>query len=184
MSPAALLVLVVFLLAACGAEQPQSCPGTAVGRFAFTASLVAAGDPALAGTAEPALDPVSALTDCAAAIVFPATLAFGGTLAADGGAGALCRTAGPVLFGTRTGENRWAVETGTDGAVLGGCDPTCAARSRVFVTGDVVPDASAPAGFQGALVEELTQTGGACGACAPALPCARRYVLTATLEAE
>lgn len=165
MKRAALLPLLI-LLAACAPEPTASCPGEPVGIFAFTAGL----------------DPDPALTDCAAAMKFPPSLSFRGTLSADptGPAAALCRSDGPVLFGTRSG-TRWEIVNEADGAVLGGCSPTCAAHSRVVITGDVVPDASAPTGFTGVLVEELTVTDGACGACV--LPCAARYALTGTAEA-
>ncbi len=176
MKRAALLPLLV-LLAACAPEPTASCPGERVGSFAFS------GTKREAGMLAAGLDPDPALTDCAAAVGFPdpSLLPFTGTLSADatGPAVALCRSDGPVLFGTRIG-TRWKIVNEADGAVLGGCGPTCAAHSGVVITGDVVPDASAPAEFSGALVEELTVMDGACGACV--LPCAARYALTGTVE--
>lgn len=176
MKRAALLPLLV-LLAACAAEPTASCPGERVGSFAFS------GTKTEAGTLAAGLDPDPALTDCAAAVGFPdpSLPPFTGTLSADatGPAAALCRSDGPVLFGTRSG-TRWEIVNEADGAVLGGCGPTCAAHSRMVIRGDF-PDASAPAEFSGALVEELTVMDGACGACV--LPCAARYALTGTAEA-
>jgi hypothetical protein len=169
---AAVLVALAVVLSSCTEETEQSCPGEVVEAFAFT------GTPRIAGELG-TLDPVPALTDCAPALGFPASLAFGASLAADAGAsaGALCRNDGAVLFGTRTGDH-WTLEETTEGAVLGGCDPTCAARSRVVISGDVVP--GTPAAFAGALVEQLTATGGVCGACV--LPCAARYALSGVPE--
>ncbi len=176
MTRAALLALFV-LLAACTTEAPQSCPGGQVGTFSFS------GDKVDAGVLAPGLDPDPALTDCSVLMGFPGpsttgpSLAFQGTLASDatGSAGILCRTNGPVLFGTRSG-TRWVVEDSSDGAVLAGCDLTCAAHSNVIISGDVVPDAISPTDFQGALVEQLIMTGGSCGSTC-ALPCAARYTL-------
>ncbi len=177
-----LAVLAATLLAtACSPEAAPSCPGDPVASFAFD------GDFATSGLA-PGLDPDPLLTDCDPAIGFPrgsptaAALSFRGTLSADatGSGGALCRSAGPILFGTHDGV-RWQVEDSADGAVLGGCGPTCAARSRVVITGDVAPDTTAPATFAGALVEQLTFVDGACGPCI--LPCAARYALKGTVEA-
>jgi len=173
---AALLAFAASVVVGCTTKDPASCPGGAVGSFSFTGTRVDAGMPALA----PDLDPDPALTDCSAAMGFPAELTFSGELSSDatGTAGVLCRASGATLFGTRSG-TRWVVEDGSDGAVLGGCDPTCAAHSWVVISGDVVPDVVSPTGFQGALVEQLTVTGGACGACV--LPCATRYTLTGTV---
>jgi hypothetical protein len=173
-SRAAPLVLAT-LLASCTAEAETSCPGETVGVFAFTGT-----SPPLAASAAE-LDPDPSLTTCAVALGFPATVAFDGTLAADpvGSAAALCRS-GPVFFGTHTGA-RWDVEAASDGAVLAACGSTCAGHSRTIVRGDVGPDPSAPTSFQGALVEQLTASGGDCSGCA--LPCAARYALTGTAEA-
>jgi hypothetical protein len=127
----------------------------------------------------PTLDPNPDLTTCVALDpVFPTTVDFVGTLAADpdGSAAALCRD-GPVFFGTREG-SRWKVDIESDGAVLGSCGPTCVARSRTFVWGDVSFDPTGPTSFDGALVEQLTRSAGDCGAC---LPCAARYTLTGTV---
>ncbi len=174
------LLSLAALLASCSPAPAPSCPGEPVASFTFS------GTKTDAGTLDPALDldPEPSLTDCAAEMGFPAPSlpVFTGTLSADatGPGGALCRTAGPILYGTRSGV-RWEVEDASDGAVLGGCDPTCAAQSRIFIRGDVVPDTTAPTGFVGALVEQLTQTGGACGPCI--LPCAARYALSGTVEA-
>jgi hypothetical protein len=166
-------VVAAAVALACSTETPQSCPGEVVAEFTFEAvatTAIAAG-----------LDPEPALTDCTAGLGFPATLdPFGGTLAADpaSAAGALCRPRGPHLFGTRAGP-RFRVETSSGGAVLGVCGPTCAATSRLVITGDVLPDVAAPQEFRGALVEQLSPSEGACDACA--LPCAARYRLTGTV---
>jgi hypothetical protein len=157
----------------CTTSDTASCPGGAVGSFSFTATVVAA------GVLAPGLDPDPALPDCSAGMVFEPSFEFSGELASDsaGTAGVLCRASGGTLFGTRFG-TRWVVENGSDGAVLGGCDPTCAAHLRVIVSGDVVPDVVSPTGFQGALVEQFSVTGGMCGACV--LPCAARHALSGT----
>ncbi len=172
------LLLLAALLAACTTEEAQSCPGEQVGSFSFIGGRVAKGAPEIA-----LFDPVPDLPDCGVDPGFPTTITpFSATLASDatGTAGVLCRANGPVLFGTRA-DNRWMVSDSTDGAVLAACDPTCAARSDVSIRGDVVPDAISPTGFQGALVEQLTQTAGSCGACGAPLSCAARYQLTGTV---
>lgn len=177
----ALAVLAALLVAACSQEAAQSCPGEPVASFAFSGAF--SGGALAAG-----LDPDPALTDCDPAVGFPRggptkpALSFRGTLSADatGSGGALCRADGPILFGTHAGV-RWRVEEGADGAVLGGCGPTCAARSHVVITGDVTPNTTDPTAFTGALVEQLFFADGACGPCV--LPCAARYALDATLEA-
>jgi hypothetical protein len=171
---AALLAL-ASLVAGCTTDDPASCPGGPVGRFSFIATRVAAGEPLA-----PGVDPDPALPDCSSAMGFPPVLTFSGELSSDatGGAGLLCRANGATLFGTRSG-TRWVVEDRSDGAVLGGCDPTCAARSRVVFSGDVQPDVVSPTGFDGALVEQLAATSGTCGACV--LPCATRYTLDGTV---
>ncbi len=183
MKRAALLPLLV-LLAACAPEPTASCPGERVGSFAFSGCTPGSeGCSSLALDPDLDLDPNPALPDCAAAVGFkPSLTPFAGTLSADatGPAAALCRSDGPVLFGNRIG-TRWEIVNESDGAVLGGCGPTCAAHSRVEIRGDLVSDASAPAGFTGALVEQLTLVDGACGACV--LPCAARYALTGVPEA-
>jgi hypothetical protein len=166
-------LLAALLLASCTTEPEQSCPGGIVATLAFTGERTAAGQ---LGTG---LDPDPALPDCAAAVGFPGSLPpFVASLAGDavGPAGALCRADGAVLFGSRSAA-RWTLESTADGAVLGGCDPTCAARSRVVITGDL---AAGPAGFSGGLVEQLSRTGGACGACV--LPCAARHTLVGVPE--
>jgi hypothetical protein len=142
-----------------------------VGVFRFQGALVADA---------PGLDPEPSLTTCSFDPGFPTSVGFSGTLAGDvdGSAAALCRD-GPVMFGTHSGA-RWTVEISTDGAVLGSCGPTCGARSRTIVAGDVGPDPSAPTTFQGALVEQLTPSAGDCGGCV--LPCAARYALTGTTQ--
>ncbi len=174
MTRTALLAFAASLLAGCTTNDTASCPGGPVGSFSFTGTKVAAGT-----LAPPDLDPDPKLPDCSAAVGFPAELTFSGELSSDatGTAGVLCRAGGATLFGMRSG-TRWVVEDSSDGAVLGGCDPTCAAHSRVVISGDVVPDAVSPTGFQGALVEQLSVTGGTCGAC---LPCATRYTLIGTV---
>jgi hypothetical protein len=165
----------LLLLAACTSQASQVCPGQPVGRFTFEATLATT-------TALPAgLDPDPALTDCAAALGYPPSIGpFGATLSSEatGSAGALCPSSGPVLFGTCSG-SRWVVAAGSDGAVLAGCGSTCMAREQTVITGDVLPDPSTPAAFQGSLVEQLTPTDGDCSACA--LPCAARYTLAGTV---
>ncbi len=168
-------MLAALLVTACSPEAAPSCPGERVASFVFDADFPTSG-------LAPGLDPDPALTDCDPAVGFPSALQFRGTLSADatGSGGALCRSAGPILFGTQDGV-RWQVEDSADGAVLGGCGPTCAASSHVFIRGDVFPDTTAPATFAGALVEQLTFDDGACGPCV--LPCAKRYALDGTVEA-
>lgn len=160
----------LLLLAACNAAPSGACPGDAVAAFDFTGTQARAGDLG-AG-----LDPVPAVSDCPQAVGFPAAIGFSGTLTAIGASGAaLCRQGATNLTGTRA-DSRWTVRSESSGAVLGGCGATCTAGSRVTVTGDLTPDATAPTGFSGAVVEELSFDAGDCGSCA--LPCAGRYVLT------
>jgi hypothetical protein len=178
--PAAIAAaLAVAALGACSDPPAQECPGEPVARFHFTGSLVAGGDPALAG-----LDPVPSDPDCVPPTgpQFPDALpAFDGLLAADPStqSAALCRPTGIVLFGQRSG-SRYSVEGSTDGAVLASCAATCSAALHLFVVGNVSLDGGgAPAGFEGVLVEEMSRVGaGDCGACT--LPCAARYALAGT----
>ncbi len=174
MARAAPLLALLALAAACGAGSGGTCPGELVANLAFTGVRVAQGDPALAD----GLDPDPSLPDCSPVLDWPDDLApFLGELAGDGtGVAVLCREKGNVLFGRWNG-TRVRVETSTGGAVLGACDPTCAAGLRLVVSGDLAVDAGgAPVAFQGALVEIMEQSGGRCGACA--LPCAARYSLS------
>jgi hypothetical protein len=176
---AAALLAALSVAAACSPDAQQSCPGEAVGDFTFAATLAP-------GPLPEGLDPEPALTDCTALDFPPALAPFKGTLATDAtapptSAGALCRSTGHVLFGTRTGR-RWKVQTSSGGAVLDACGPTCAATSLVVIQGDVLPDLASADEFRGALVEKLTRSEGDCSACA--LPCAARYDLVGTAEAE
>jgi hypothetical protein len=174
--PAPLLLLLA--VASCDSPATPACPGEAVARFAFDGEEATSTTPLAAG-----LDPEPALTDCPPELEFPAAVRLVGTLSADpaGSAGALCRSTGAIMYGTRTGP-RWEVETASDGAVLARCGLTCVARSRTVVAGDVLPDPGAPTSFQGALVEQLSvpRTDVDCHLCA--LPCAKRYVLTGAAE--
>lgn len=175
-----LALLVASVAAACGETEGDSCPGEAVAFFTFSGDKVPKGDPALDG-----LDPVPSVPDCPAEVGHPATLPpFQATLASDPAtqAAALCRPNGVVLYGLRSG-SRFSVETGTGGAVLGGCSATCSAALRLVVAGDVVTGPGGePASFQGALVETMTFVAGDCGTClSEAAPsCAARYTLTGT----
>jgi hypothetical protein len=174
----ALAIVAAAVLAACGAEEEPSCPGEVLASFSFAATpRLLLGDPALEG----GLDPDPAVPDCQEMLAFPSAVQFRGTIARDPRAttGALCRPEGPVLFGAQSGD-RWRFEDGTAGAVLGACDPTCSAFSRVVVTGDTLRDEDRLTGFEGTLVQVLSQRDGACGACV--LPCAARYRLLGTAE--
>lgn len=174
----ALAIAAAALVAACGAEEVQSCPGEVLASFSFAATpRILLGDPAL----EDDLDPDPAIPDCQEILVFPDAVQFQGTIARDPRAttGALCRTGGHVLFGSQSGD-RWRFEDGTAGAVLGACDPTCSAFSRLVVTGDMLRDEDRLSGFEGTLVQLLSQREGSCGACV--LPCAARYKLLGTAE--
>lgn len=169
--------LALAVLAGCPSRPDPICPGAPLADLAFSGALVAAGTPALAG-----LDPVPDLPDCAAAAGFPAALSFAGTLTSEpSGAGALCRPSGEVMGGSRSAD-RWTVFVDTTGAVLGDCAPTCAARSRTLVIGDVTPSAAVASGFNGALVEHLLPDTGDCGPCT--LPCAARYALSGVRVAQ
>jgi hypothetical protein len=103
---------------------------------------------------------------------------FVGTLAATAGssAAALCRPKGAILFGEHTG-TRYDVETGTSGAVLGACDPSCATGLRLVVAGDVeVGPGGEAVGFHGVLVEVMSPLQGS--VCLPCIvPCAGRYAI-------
>ena len=165
-------------LGACSGSERQACPGEPIETFQFGGTRVAAGDPALAG-----LDPVPAAPDCVDAVGYPAIgeplPPFAATLAADPGSQsvALCSSRGVVLFGQRSGP-RYVVETGTSGAVLGGCAATCTAAMRLVVAGDVTTaPGGEPTAFTGVLVEVMSALeGSACGDCT--LPCAARYAVT------
>jgi hypothetical protein len=161
------------LLASCTSEEEPSCPGTPLARLAFGGALAS-------GPLEAGLDPQPDLTTCSFDPGFPGSIAFTAALAADpeGTAAALC--ASSIYFGTRAGA-RWRVESTSDGAVLGACGPTCLARSRTILTGDVGPDPSAPVEFRGGLVEQLTPIT-ECGECT--IPCAARYTLVAAPGAQ
>lgn len=185
MSRAATLALAASALAACSSNPGQQCAGEPVAHFTFTGTRIYAGDPALTG-----LDPVPTIPDCSSAVgppPYPDTLpAFDATLAADPStqAAALCRSRGIVLYGQRSG-TRYSVEGTTDGAVLASCSPEgdCSASLHLFVAGDVLVAADGtPTGFQGVLVEEMSQEAGNCGTCLPppANACAARYTLTGT----
>jgi hypothetical protein len=169
-----LALLAPLALAACDGDTEAPCPGEPAADLAFEGELLAQGDPRLAG----GLDPDPSLPDCDPVLEWPQPLPpFTGELTRDGtGAAALCRERGNFLFGRWSGAHV-RVETSTGGAVLGACDPTCAAGLRLVVSGDLEVDGmGAPVAFQGALVEILVQSGGTCGACA--FPCAARYALT------
>jgi hypothetical protein len=181
--PAPALLAAMVLLAACAEDDDPECPGERVAAFRFTGTLVAAADPAAA-----ALDPVPATADCGPQLGYLEALPpMEGTLAADpsGNAAALCRPSGNVMFGQRSGL-RFEVETGTTGAILGGCSPSCAAAMRLVITGDVLlDDEGAPRAFEGLLVEELRHVDGDCGSCLapvegsvpPRSACAARYAI-------
>jgi hypothetical protein len=119
------------------------------------------------------------------AALVPATLApFGITFSADpeSPTTAACtdRHLADVFLGTRTGDHL-EVATTTDGAVLGGCSPTCAAQVEHRITGDLVrgPDGQVT-GFTGELAEIASLPASADPkTCAPCLlPCTARYTLT------
>jgi hypothetical protein len=81
--------------------------------------------------------------------------------------------------GQRAGDS-YLLETSTDGAVLGDeCAPTCSAKLRLVVAGDVLRVDGEAVSFAGVLVEVLSAVdGSACGTCTP--PCAARYAITGT----
>jgi hypothetical protein len=180
MSPAvtrSALLLLVLVLASCTSEAaPPICPGEEVARLSF------AFEPA-SGPLADGLDPEVNVTDCPASLAAPEPGRFAATLSAEPGgtAGALCRSTGAIMYGTRTG-SRWEVALGSAGAVLAPCGATCAARSDQSIRGDVAPDPDAPTSFTGALVERFSRTDGECGSCP--LPCAVRYDLTGSAEAQ
>lgn len=173
------LALAAVLLAACEGEEAAECPGESVATFAFTGTKVPKGDATIADD-----DPFTE-RDCGTGVGYEPVTAiapFTATLAAgpEGEAAALCRTGGVVYFGQRSGDH-YRVETGTEGAVLGGCAPGCSADVRHVVEGDVLLVDGAPA-FDGVLVELMTPVDpAACGSCE--LPCAARFSLAGTLEA-
>ncbi len=185
----ALLALLVAAAAISGCNDAggEVCPGSPVATFQFTLARICDSDPRLAG-----LEPAAGVPDCpatAGAVICPSESGtepaypqvpdpFAGTLAATAGssAAALCRSKGAILFGAHTG-TRYVVQTGTSGAVLGGCDPSCSTGLELVVAGDVElgPVGEAVA-FHGVLVEVMSPLqGSSCGACV--LPCAGRYAL-------
>ncbi len=190
----AALALVASALSAlaCASRDVTSCPGSPVAVFRLKGPIMYEGDPRLAG-----LDPVPDLPDCtpspflASPIEYPHLLPpFEAMLAAAAatGAAALCRPNGIVYTGARTGATHYSVEA--DASPAAPCaNSACAATLRVVVEGDVTLDTGgAPQGFDGVLVEVLTEEAGACDGCLPPVPgttppalaCAARYALTGT----
>ncbi len=198
MRPAVLALALSGLAAlACGSRDVAQCPGNTVAVFRLKGPIVYRGDASLA-----ALDPDVAaelenLPDCTpdpflpGAIGYPHLLPpFEAKLAADpaGSAAALCRPNGVVYSGARTGATHYAFEA--DASPAAPCaSSVCAATLRVIVAGNVSVDGGgAPQGFDGVLVEVLTQQAGACDGCLPPVPnasppalaCAARYALSGT----
>ncbi len=190
MRPAVLaLVVSGVAAAACSPPNEATCPGNLVAVFHFKGSLVRVGDPRIAG-----FDPVPAeVPDCTpdpfdpdAPIRYPEHVALDAKLASDPAtsAAALCRGNGVVYSGVKTGDAGYDVSAEANPALL--CGDVCAADLRVEIAGDVTGTSGAPAAFDGILVEVLTASRGACGACLPALAgtdppeltCAARYALT------
>jgi hypothetical protein len=194
----AVLAFVAFGLStlACASSDTGQCPGATVAVFRLKGPIVYKGDPEIAG-----LDPVPGLPDCTpdpfdsdAPIRYPHLLPpFDAKLAADPvtTAAALCRSNGIVYSGERSGASHYAVEAdaGPAAPCTNSTNSLCAATMRVIMAGDVVLDpGGVPQGFEGILVEVLTQEAGACDACLPPVPdavppvlaCAARYALTGT----
>ncbi len=178
---------------ACTPAEAPSCPGTAVGTFTFTGTLVLKDGPAY--PALEGLDPDSGLPDCTPdpsatnpPIRYPPAIGpFDAKLAAaaDGSAAALCRPNGALYSGERTGST-YSLSAEADPALL--CGGVCVAGFRVDIVGDVaIGTDGAPTGFDGLLVETLTASRGACDGCLPPVPladppelaCEGRYHLTA-----
>jgi hypothetical protein len=178
--PAAKRLVVVALVAlvaagACTSDSAEECPGEAVATLAFTGVRVSQ------GALDPALEPDPAAPDCEAGLGYPAELApFTGAVSTDpaSGTAALCRTGegAQPLYGTLA-SGRLAVETATDGAVLGSpCAEGCVATLALALRGSF-SGTGPELRFDGAVVERLAvRAGAACGGCA--LPCAARYAVT------
>jgi len=189
--PAAALALSALSALSCAARDDAQCPGNTVAVFHLKGPIAYQGDLA-------ALDPVPDLPDCtpspfvSSGPAYPHLVAFDAKLAADPvtGAAALCRSNGIVYSGARTGGTLYTVEA--DAGPAAPClNSACAATLRVIVNGTVSVDGGgAPQGFDGILVEALTEEAGACGGCLPPVPdasppalaCAARYQLTGTLR--
>lgn len=171
-APALALAALAAAGLACQSDPPYaSCPGERIATFAFEGG----GDlPA------PALLPgEEALPTCPGA---PTALSFTAAIAFDpddAGAAALCtdRRLAVAARGTRTGD-AIDVSTTTGGAVLAACSSKCLVEVTERVAGTLLPDATAPERFEGALVDTVRAAAGAvCEGDGCTLPCAARYAI-------
>jgi hypothetical protein len=164
---AALLAVAAFL--ACDDEPDRErCVGEPVARLAFEGGGALPVPPLLPGElALPACPGVPA------DVAFTATIAFAGEDAA-----ALCtnRRFAAVATGARDGD-AIDVATVTNRAILSQCGEGCLVEVRERVAGALLPDASAPERFEGALVDTVYPAGSPalCGDCP--LPCVARYAI-------
>jgi hypothetical protein len=165
---AAALAAAAAILACQEERTTERCPGDAIATFDFVGGGELPAPPLLAG--EVALP---ACRDVPADVAFTATIAFAGEDAA-----ALCtnRRFAAVATGGRDGD-AIDVATVTNRAILSQCGEGCLVEVRERVAGALLPDASAPARFEGALVDTVYPAGSPalCGDCP--LPCVARYAI-------
>ena len=165
--------LLLLLAAGCtDTAEGYPCPGTPVALVAFSGPRSAAD----CGANAPA---------AAVNAIFPATVAFTGTIAYAGSAAALCNI-GPnaePLVGTQAAD-AIDVSLETRGALLGACNPRCAVTVRQRLTGTLLRDTlGAPSGFDGTLTDTATIDASVSGAdCTPCATtpttCQATYQLT------
>jgi hypothetical protein len=167
-----LLAAAVLLATACDRDRDlaEACPGDTIAALAFTGArdLAPAPDP-VDGVVAPACEP---------ALGFDEEIAFTAILSGDArtGSAAACpgRERADVFYGSRAGTAIVVSTSLTDGAVLGACGPSCAARADMFLTGTLDTAAGPATAFSGTWVERLWPlAGGECGGCT--LPCDARY---------
>lgn len=164
--PTWIAALAVAALLACGEEDETApCPGDPIATFAFVGGGAIAAPPLLAGEAA-----LPACPDVPADLAFTATLTFTGEDAA-----ALCtyRKFSEVATGTRGGD---AIDVATvTRAIFSQCGEGCLVDVQERVAGTLLPSASAPESFEGALVDTIQPAASPalCGDCL--LPCAARY---------
>jgi hypothetical protein len=168
---ASALLLLPLLAAGCtDTAEGFPCPGTPVAVVAFSGlrSLAGCGPDAPAATVD---------------AIYPASIAFTGTIAYAGSGAALCNT-GPnaePLVGTQPVADDIDVSLETRGALLGACNPRCAVTVLQRLKGTLLRGPLGdPSGFDGTLTDtaaiDASVTGADCTPCTS--PCQATYQLT------
>ena len=170
-SLASALLLLPLLAAACSTNEVDfPCPGSPVAVVAFS------GPRSLAGCGP---DAPATVVDA----LYPASIAFTGTIAYAGSGAALCNI-GPnaePLVGTQPVPDDIDVSLETRGALLGACNARCAVTVRQQLKGTLQRGPlGAPTGFSGTLTDTATIDASISGAdCTPCTsPCHATYQLT------